>query len=456
MRKLKEKFPENYAPAVAAAILVGDEVFSIQRQDHLSAFPGYHSFPGGKVDHDEEALNLDHPLFKDHDPVLLNALFREIEEELQFDLKKALESDQILRFEKIGTSCTPPIEHRWFCAHYYFIELKEKPVFQVEIQEIHQQCWRDPQELLDLYYEGRILAVEATIKVLHLLSELSETNTHLKIDIQTDFNNEKEIVVVEPLYGIKVLPVRSRTLKPAERTNAYLFGDENFPAVLVDPSPVDLHELKKLKVTLDQLRVSLIFITHHHGDHYQHVSDLAKYLHVPIYLSELTKERIEHIEGEDYFNGIELQYLKEGDVITLWMNQQVIVHELPGHDGGQLGLASEDFRWLLVGDLIQGIGTVVVAAPYGDMGEYFDTLQKVLEYDPDVILPSHGIPMGGIHRVKNTLEHRLNREKTIQELLESNKSIQEMLDIIYPDLATFLIPYAIKNIEAHVKKLRKD
>ena len=44
--------------SVSAILIHDDEIFIIERQNHLRAFPGYYSFPGGKVDKEDDTKNL--------------------------------------------------------------------------------------------------------------------------------------------------------------------------------------------------------------------------------------------------------------------------------------------------------------------------------------------------------------------------------------------------------------
>ena len=134
----------------------------------------------------------------------------------------------------------------------------------------------------------------------------------------------------------------------------------------------------------------------------------------------------------------------------------VRVHAVPGHDAGQLALAPESLRWFIVGDLIQSDGTVVVSAPEGDMATYFQTLEKIIELDPTVIMPSHGSPMRGTFRLSATLQHRREREKMIEELHANGKSEDQILDIIYQGIDQHLRPFARQNIESHMVKLRQE
>src|SRR3546814_18216889 len=80
----------------------------------------------------------------------------------------------------------------------------------------------------------------------------------------------------------------------------------------------------------------------------------------------------------DYFQGRAVHHYREGDVICRWLGRPVTVYEVPGHDEGQLALMPDDLAWCIVGDLIQGIGTVVIAKPEGDMRKDFATLDRLL------------------------------------------------------------------------------
>ena len=112
--------------------------------------------------------------------------------------------------------------------------------------------------------------------------------------------------------------------------------------------------------------------------------------------------------------------------------------------------------WFIVGDLIQGIGTVVISAPEGDMATYFDTLEKVIVLNPEVIIPSHGIPMRSTHRLQETLKHRRERELQILKLHKSGKSKEEILEQLYAEVDSRLHQLAMKNIESHMVKLHKE
>ncbi len=90
------------------------------------------------------------------------------------------------------------------------------------------------------------------------------------------------------------------------------------------------------------------------------------------------------------------------------------------------------------------------------MATYLNTLKKVISLGPEVIIPSHGIPMRTTHRLEETLKHRLKRESEILKLHESGMSIEEILMELYSETDPRLHPAAMQNIESHLAKLRKE
>ncbi len=90
--------------AVSIVMTCGDEIFAIQRQNFLKAFPGYWAPPGGKVEHGDESFYLDHPLTQGIDKKLFGAAVREGQEELGIDLREEISSGRIERNSKWKSS----------------------------------------------------------------------------------------------------------------------------------------------------------------------------------------------------------------------------------------------------------------------------------------------------------------------------------------------------------------
>jgi ribonuclease/clavin/mitogillin len=440
--------------AATAVLRVNDQICAIVRQPHLRAFPGYHSFPGGKVDRTDADTLPDAPGLEGLDPQQLNALCRELQEELCFDLIAGLRNGTVLRVQPLALALAPPFDFVRFRSQFYRIDLTDKPHLTPDSGEITKLMWNTPNELLEQFRAGDALMVPPTRWVLEGLADNMDCG-HLG-DLSPKFDYDREVPCMEVLHGLRTLYVPSQTLPPASRTNAFRIGDDGAPQLLLDPSPESEAELTRVLKTLEADPPEFVFLTHHHPDHHQFANVLARKLGLPVCISEDSHGRIRAKHGSDYFDGIEVRLVGEGEVMTRWHGEDVRVYAVPGHDEGQLALAPESLRWFIVGDLIQGVGTVVISAPEGDMAKYFRTLERVIDLNPAVILPSHGIPMRSVHRLSATLQHRRERESRILELHQSGLLNPAILETVYKGVDERLLPYAMRNIESHLAKLRQE
>ena len=440
--------------SVSVLFMHKDHVFAVQRQPYLLAFPGYHAFPGGKIDNDESSVPFKTRILSDHDPRRMRAIQREVVEELGYDIEKGILQDEVLSISELAEAVAPVFAPFRFRTWFYRIDLKKIVRFKADSGEIASSFWSTPENMLDEFREGKSLMVPPTRWVLKGLIE--DPQATALGDLSERYDEDNRVPSLEMLDGITLLPVRSVTLPPASRTNAILLGDEDTAKLLIDPSPNSEEEYQRLLTTIQDRVPNAIFLTHHHPDHHQFSNQLARELRVPIILSKDTLQRLTAKFGQQYFENIELQTVSENQQVSSWHGSAVRVYEIPGHDSGHLGLAPDSMEWFLVGDLIQGIGTVVIPSPEGDMATYLNTLKKVISLSPEVIIPSHGIPMRTTHRLEETLKHRLQRESQILELHRSGKSRQEILSELYSDTDKRLHPAAMQNIESHLAKLRKE
>jgi ribonuclease/clavin/mitogillin len=450
--------------SVSAVFVTKSSVFFMKRQNYLAVFPGYYATPGGKVDKEDShsTENFVDGQKKDFWPAsirpqILNALIREVKEELNYDLLEGIKKGEVLRLDDIGIAITPEFNPYRFKNYYLKITLSHEIDFDIDANEAEFGEWNSPEKLHAKYAEGSVLAVPPAITLLKTFSNNPQHCT--PIDMSLPYDPETEVPMIESIYGVRQFLPLSNTFPPANRTNAFIIGDgldATSRKLLIDPSPKDEAELKKFIKSVSKIGFDSIFLTHHHPDHYEFSAEIARTFKVGIELSADTLERIKERSGENYFEGIALTIRKEGDIVTKSLGSSVKVYEVPGHDEGQLALAPESLNWFLVGDLIQTIGTVVIQAPEGDMKKYFATLERIISMKPKTIIPSHGIIIGGTHKLEETLKHRKLREEQVLALSLEKKSVKDMLGIIYPGLEASLLPYAQRQIEAHLKKLREE
>ena len=372
--------------AVTGVLTHAGEVLILRRQPHLLAFPGYHAFPGGKVDRADGADPTPLAGLEHIPPAAARALVRELMEEIGVDLAQLGAKNLLGQVRSLGTVVTPVSAPLRFSAVYFSIEVTEKPELHPDAGEIAELQWATPSSLLERFERGEMLAVPPTIWT---LKALAKDMACARIEDFEGIDPEAELAWIEAVAGIKILGVRSNTLPPADRTNCFLIGDDAKRRLLVDPSPNSREELERLCGSLSEISFSEIFLTHHHPDHNEFAEEIARRFKVPIGLSAYTRDRL----GKR-LDGIELRIYREGDVVTQWLGHPVLVIEVPGHDEGQLALMPDNRAWCIVSDLYQGVGTVVIAAPEGNMRKYFASLRKIIDLSPRVLYPSHGLPSG--------------------------------------------------------------
>ncbi len=180
--------------SVVAVFIYEKEIFYFQRQLTLRAFPGYHAFPGGKIDSDESEDPYNVKYLKDYPPKIMRALCRELEEELKFNLEDAIENNEIKEIVYLGLAKPPVNAIGKFVAHHFKIVLNKKIDFTSEPEEALDSGWIPVEELCRLYKKGKVLAVIPTKRV---IEELSNDINITRIDpLNVTCNPREEIPVL--------------------------------------------------------------------------------------------------------------------------------------------------------------------------------------------------------------------------------------------------------------------
>ena len=101
------------------------------------------------------------------------------------------------------------------------------------------------------------------------------------------------------------------------------------------------------------------------------------------------------------------------------------------------------------------MGTTLIDASDGDMGQYIDSLKRLLDYRIRLICPGHGpVVREPERKIKELIAHRLEREEQILSCLRLGKSsLTEVVRDIYPELDPSLVGLAEMQILMHLKKL---
>ena len=275
----------------------------------------------------------------------------------------------------------------------------------------------------------------------------STPESRLKLD---DSSEEFLGASAQTLFpGVVVLPLKTPTLPPATRTNCYVLGDENL--IIVDPGAARESDLKPL---LDYLEgevakgktVDRVVLTHHHGDHIGGAKAVAKKLGVAISAHERTAALLPSVCTE--------RLRPEATLCNQW---KVIF--TPGHAPGHICLWNSSQKIAVVGDMVAGVGTILIDPDGGNMGEYISSLQLLARLDASWVLPAHGLPIEGGTRIFNWyVKHRLAREQGIVSAIQTDgpQSASELAKSIYPSVEPAVRVLAVRQILSHLEKLKKE
>jgi 8-oxo-dGTP pyrophosphatase MutT (NUDIX family) len=130
--------------SVAAVFCHEGHIFAVRRQPHLNAFPGYDSFPGGKIDREDLTSRHSANFLCNLDGPQMHALVREIKEELDYDLPAEIAADQVSAVKFLATALAPASAPVRFRLHFFRIDLKSRPEFTPDSAEILDSFWEPP------------------------------------------------------------------------------------------------------------------------------------------------------------------------------------------------------------------------------------------------------------------------------------------------------------------------
>lgn len=244
--------------------------------------------------------------------------------------------------------------------------------------------------------------------------------------------------------GIRVLALRTPTLPPAAHTNVYLVGPDQGPVAVIDPGSPYPDQQSILDAILAEIPIARVLLTHHHGDHAGGAAALAAKWNVPIAAHAATAKRLAGRIAID-------ELLADGDEV----HGAICVHT-PGHAEGHL--VFEVGNTAIAGDMVAGVGTILIDPDEGDMAQYLASLERMRSRDERLLLPAHGPPIrDGAAKLTEYLAHRRMREqRVIDALAETPRSTAQLVETVYADTPRVLWGLAERSLLAHLAKLVRD
>lgn len=361
-----------------------------------------------------------------------------------------------------GRWTTPPFAPLRFDNRFFLLEWPADEAVQPAVVpgELEAGGWIDARQAWEQWRRGEVLAAPP---ILHLLRVLHEEGPEEGLARLRDAAESwlGPIRRVELRPGVIVFPLATHTLPPAATTNAYLLGHGQ--AVLVDPGSRDPDENERLAAALaaaaqEGRRLTAIWLTHHHPDHVGGAAWLRGRLGVPVLAHRLTAERLAGSPGAGRAVPIDGE-LHDGQRVVLAGDPPLtiqVVHT-PGHARGHVCFLVEGQQSLLAGDMVAGIGTIVIDPPEGDMDDYLASLDKLLALAPETLFPGHGPAIkDAAGKLREYVAHRLWREQRILAAWTAGqRRPAEMLPAVYDDVPKEAYPIAERQLLAHLARLER-
>lgn len=439
---------ERKPPRPSATLMItrdsddGVEVLLGHRSESMPSFPGYWAFPGGGVSRVDKASSEVLGISVQH-----CAILREVVEELglapqdgalvavEDDFRRMVVDDKsnwfplaldgdipidITGMRVISMRTTPPFGPMRFENTFLHIHAKQHDDFSLSGQtEFEDARWMRPCDLIGAWQNNAIKVAPPVVTLLmevdRCLNLMGHDMEKVALDLEKRKPGRRSILFAQ---GVEVVPVRTATLPPADHTNCYLIGDPEGEFIVVDPAFRHREGMEDVAEAVERHKGELVavFYTHGHSDHMADVGLLKEAFDVPIWSGSPTADRI----------------LKDGDVLKLGNQEWTVLHT-PGHHPEHLCLISNS--GLVAGDMVAGIGTILIPPGQGDMMTYIEQLERLLDLDPHLIFPSHGpvIPLPFM-TLEHYIRHRsIRHDKVLAAVEAGNTNLEVIAKVAYED-----------------------
>ena len=226
-----------------------------------------------------------------------------------------------------------------------------------------------------------------------------------------------------------------------EGTNTWVLrGPGSDEVVVVDPGPDDEAHLDRVAALGT---VSLVLISHRHGDHTDGIDKLV----------ERTGAVVRSV-GSGFLRGLGGP-LADGEVIDA-AGVRITVMATPGHTADSVSFLLDDA--VLTADTVLGRGTTVIDKEDGSLRDYLESLQRLQGLGKRAVLPGHGPDLPDLEAVSAMyLAHREERLDQIRDALRDlgdEASARQIVEHVYTDVDEKLWDVAEWSVQAQLDYLR--
>ena len=439
---------ERKPPRPSATLMItkqgdeGVEVLLGKRSESMPSFPGYWAFPGGGVSRVDKTASETLGISVQH-----CAILREVVEELglapqdgkmiavEEDFRRMVVDDKanwfplaldgdipfdVTGIRIISMRTTPPFGPMRFENTFLHIHSEEHDEFSLVGQtEFEDARWMRPVDVIAAWRNNVIKVAPPVVTLLMEVNRCLMIMDQNMVKVAEDLENRKprrrSILFAE---GVQVIPVRTATLPPADHTNCYLIGDPDDDFIIVDPAFRHREGMEDVAEAVERRTGEpiAVFYTHTHGDHVADPGLLKEAFDLPIWSASPNADRV----------------LNDGEILRLGKQEWKVLHT-PGHHPEHLCLLSNS--GLVAGDMVAGIGTILVPPNEGDMNTYIEQLQRLLDLEPHLIFPSHGpvIPLPE-RKLEHYIRHRSQRhQRVLDAVIEGHSKLEDIARSAYAD-----------------------
>ena len=236
-------------------------------------------------------------------------------------------------------------------------------------------------------------------------------------------------------------------------TNTYLVGTSSRPLLLDtgDGNPAYMPFLiQGLRDHRSSEELQGIVATHAHPDHIGGIANVREHFGDLITHKRPWKGMDGPIDGP-------VEAI-DGDAVIETEGATLRAIFTPGHACDHLCYWLEEERAIFTGDVVLGAGTTVIPEHGGDLFDYMKSLERLLEWEPEVLYPAHGpVIRNADEKIRQYIAHRNLREEQILDVLGQGVSkVPEMVKLIYADVPEFLWPAAGTSVRSHLGKLLRE
>lgn len=306
--------------------------------------------------------------------------------------------------------------------------------------EVDAVMWISPAEAIRGAGEKRLSVPVPTMSILQGLSEVPGYEQLMRgarvvREVRTGAHSALVSYVLAPNPGLATGP----------GTNTYIVGKGD--VVVIDPAVPDaIYVERVVRDAWNRGRVTLILLTHMHPDHTGGAAVLAEQFGCDV-------AAWKGVSDVPFVT----RHLDDGEAIEAGGATLRALYT-PGHASHHLCYLLEQEGSVFAGDLVAGAGTVVIAPPDGNMGDYLKSLERLKATGVKRIFPGHGPAVDdGQGKLAEYIAHRRDRERQVIDALKAgNTDIPGMVKHIYTDVSPALHAMAQGSVRAHLEMLEVE